>query len=49
MAVLKSESTIQVECIEGREIALEFTVENQSTMAWPFRPFIQNEKDKSVK
>ncbi len=49
MAILKSDSTMQVEVIEGREIALEFTVENQSQMAWPFKPFIQNEKDKTIK
>lgn len=49
MAILKSDSTMQVEVIEGREIALEITVENQSQMAWPFKPFIQNEKDKTIK
>jgi hypothetical protein len=49
MACLVSADFLNVDAIEGREIALEFNVENKSTMAWPFKPFIQNEKDKSVK
>ena len=49
MAVLVSDDFMNVEVIEGREIALEFTVQNQSSMAWPFKPFVQNEKDKSIK
>ena len=49
MAVLVSSDFMTVDVIEGREVALEFTVENQSNMAWPFRPFVQNEKDKSIK
>lgn len=49
MACLISADFMQVEAIEGREVALEFQVENRSTMAWPFKPIIQNEKDKSIK
>lgn len=49
MAVLVSNDFMNVEVIEGREVSLEFTVENKSNMAWPFRPFVQNEKDKSIK
>jgi len=49
MAVLVSDDFMTVDVIEGREVALEFTVQNQSNMAWPFRPFVQNEKDKSIK
>ena len=49
MAILVSSDFMNVEVMEGREIALEFTVENKSAMAWPFRPFVQNEKDKSIK
>ena len=49
MAVLTSPDFLSVEVVEGKEHPLEFTVENKSTMAWPFKPFVQNEKDKSVK
>ena len=35
--------------MEGREVPLEFTVENRSEMKWPFKPFVQNERDKSIK
>ena len=49
MAVLVSDDFMNVEVIEGREIALEFTVQNQSSMAWPFKPLVMNEKDKNVK
>ena len=40
MAVLVSDDFMTVDVIEGREVALEFTVQNQSNMAWPFRPFV---------
>ena len=49
MAVLVSSDMMSVDVVEGRETALEFTVENKSNMAWPFKPFVQNEKDKSIK
>lgn len=49
MATLVSEDLMTVDVMEGREIVLEFTVENKSTLAWPFKPFVQNEKDKSIK
>ena len=49
MAVLVSSDMMSVNVVEGRETALEFTVENKSNMAWPFKPFVQNEKDKSIK
>ena len=49
MAKRVSADFINIDAIEGREVAIEFEVENQSTMAWPFKPFIQNEKDKTVK
>lgn len=49
MAVLVSSDFMNVDAIEGRETVLEFTVENKSEMVWPFKPFVQNEKDKSVK
>ena len=49
MAVLISSEFMDVEVIEGREILLEFTVQNNSEMAWPFKPFVQNERDKAVK
>ena len=49
MAMLVSSDFMSVDVIEGREVALEFTVQNQSNMAWPFRPFVQNEKDKGIK
>ena len=49
MAKLVSDDFINVTVLEGKEVSLEFTVENKSTMTWPFKPFIQNEKDKSVK
>ena len=49
MAVLVSNDFMNVDVVEGKEIPLEFTVENQSSMAWPFKPFVQNEKEKQVK
>ena len=49
MATLISDDTVHVEVMEGCKIALEFTVQNQSTLAWPFKPCVLNEKDKSVK
>ena len=49
MAVLVSNDFMSVDVVEGKEIPLEFTVENQSSMAWPFKPFVQNEKEKQVK
>ena len=49
MAVLTSEDFLNLEVNEGCVVPLEFTVENQSGMTWPFKPFVQNEKDKSVK
>lgn len=49
MATLVSADFMNVDAIEGRDTVLEFTVENKSAMAWPFKPFVQNEKDKTVK
>ena len=49
MAKLVSQDFIQVDVIEGREVPLEFTVENRSEIRWPFKPFVQNERDKSIK
>ena len=40
MAVLVSSDFMNVEVMEGREVSLEFTVENKSALAWPFRPFV---------
>jgi len=49
MAVLVSSDDMSVDVVEGKDVSLEFTVENQSSMAWPFKPFVQNEKDKAIK
>ena len=49
MAKLVSADFMNIDAIEGREVAIEFEIENKSTMAWPFKPFIQNEKDKAIK
>ena len=49
MASLISSDFMTVDVMEGREISLEFTVQNKSEMAWPFKPFVQNEKDKGIK
>lgn len=49
MAVLISSDDMSVDVVEGKDVSLEFTVENQSSMAWPFKPFVQNEKDKAIK
>jgi len=40
MAKLVSDDFINVTVLEGKEVSLEFTVENKSTMTWPFKPFI---------
>lgn len=49
MATLVSAKFINIDVMEGREVSLEFTIENKSHMAWPFKPFVQNEQDKTVK
>lgn len=49
MAVLTSSDFMNIDVIEGRDATIEFTVQNKSSLAWPFKPFVQNEKDKSVK
>ena len=49
MAKLVSDDFMIIDAVEGQEVTLKFTVENQSAIAWPFKPFVQNEKDKSVK
>ena len=49
MAVLISTDFMNIDVIEGREVSLEFTVENKSNTPWPFKPFVQNEKEKAVK
>lgn len=47
MAVVISGDEVVLEVIEGQEATLEFTVENQSQIEWPFKPYLQNEKDHS--
>ena len=47
MAVVTSGDEVVLEVIEGQDATLEFTVENQSQIEWPFKPFLQNEKDHS--
>ena len=49
MAVLTSSDFMTMDVIEGRDATLEFTIQNKSNTAWPFKPFVQNEKDKSIK
>ena len=49
MAKRVSADFMNIDAIEGREVTIEFEVENQSAMAWPFKPFIQNEKDLAIK
>jgi hypothetical protein len=49
MAVLVSNDFMNIDVVEGKEVALEFTVENRSNDPWPFKPFVQNEKEKAVK
>lgn len=49
MAVLVSNDFMNIDVVEGKEVALEFTVENRSNAPWPFKPFVQNEKEKAVK
>lgn len=34
---------------EGSQIIMEFTVENQSEMTWPFKPLVQNEREPEIK
>jgi len=47
MAVVTSGDEVVLEVFEGQDATLEFTVENQSQIEWPFSPFLQNEKDHS--
>ena len=49
MAVLVSSDVITLDVVEGRDAVIEFTVENKSSQPWPFKPFVQNERDKAVK
>ena len=49
MAVLVTTDFMNIDVTEGKEVSLEFTVENKSNAPWPFKPFVQNEKEKSVK
>ena len=49
MAVLVSSDFMNIDVVEGKEVVLEFTVENRSNAPWPFKPFVQNEKEKAVK
>lgn len=49
MAVLVSPDFLNIDVQEGRDATIEFTVENKSSAPWPFKPFVQNEKEKSVK
>mgnify|MGYP006975647373 CR=1 FL=1 len=49
MAILLSSEFMDVKVTEGCEILLEFAVQNNSEMAWPFKPFVQNERDKAIK
>ena len=34
---------------EGATLSLQFTVENQSEMAWPFKPLVQNEREPEIR
>lgn len=47
MAVVTSGDEVVLEVFEGQDATLEFSVENQSQIEWPFKPFLQNEKDHS--
>ena len=49
MAVLVSDDYMDLNADEGQKISLEFTVENQSEMAWPFKPLVQNEREKECR
>lgn len=49
MAVLVTPDFMNINVSEGQEVTIEFTVENKSAAPWPFKPFVQNEKDKTVK
>lgn len=49
MAILVSSDFMNLDVYEGQEVFIEFTVENKSDAPWPFKPFVQNEKDKSMK
>ena len=40
MAIVTSSDEVYLEVVEGQEAKLEFTVENQSDIAWPFKPFL---------
>lgn len=47
MAIVTSSDSVVLEGFEGQEATLEFTVENQSDIVWPFKPYLQNEKDRN--
>ena len=40
MAVLVSNDFMNIDVVQGKEVALEFTVENRSNAPWPFKPFV---------
>lgn len=40
MAVVTSGDEVMMEAVEGTEAKVEFTVENQSEIAWPFKPYL---------
>lgn len=49
IAVLISDDFIEISADEGQTITLEFTVENQSEMAWPFKPLVLNEREPLIR
>ena len=45
IAVVTSGDDTSKQCTEGEITKFEFTVQNQSEITWPFKPFLQNEAD----
>ena len=45
MAELISDDFLEVKVDEGQSVNLEFTVQNNSQIAWPFKPLVQDERN----
>ena len=49
MAELISDDFLEVKVDEGQSVDLEFTVKNNSQIAWPFKPLVQDERNPEIK
>lgn len=49
MAVLISDDFCDMSVEEGSQVIMEFTVKNESELAWPFKPLVMNEREPEIK